>query len=421
MSKIRAIKAREILDCYGLPTIQIILWLEDARSVMVTVPNEWTYENKLAQVLLDNDNQEYNGKGVKNAVLKVNQVIAPQLTGMPTISQGEIDKALIALDGTENKSKLGANTILGVSMAVLKAGALSTNLPLYSYVQQKYQLTEFFAIPNCIYPLITGGDLGNDNLDFQEFELIPASHVTYEKSLAIASTIKEKIEKVIEIKGGAVSAGPTGGFLPKMSNNADVFELILEAIKTTQYTFAQDIFFGLDAGANDLKNGDSYKLRDKPDPYSSKDLLDFYKNLRERYKTIYLEDIFSSDDENTWKKITETLGTTTKIVGSELFYGDANKIKKGISSGIANTLCVKLLDRCTVSETLQLVKQAKEADWAVVISEQSGETNESFLADIAVGIGADYVKFGPPNRGERVAKYNRLIEISEELAPQTPV
>ncbi len=418
MSNIRAIKAREVLDSQGFPTIQLFLWIEDGRSVAVTVPNEWAYENTEAKIIRDNDDQEFNGKGVKKVVESINKEIAPQLLGMPVISQGEIDKTLIELDGTTDKSKYGANAILAISMATLKAGALSTNLPLYSYIQQKYQLTEFLSIPNCVYPLITGGDFGNDNIDFQEFELIPASHVSFNRSLTMASTIREKIEDVIESRGGSVCTGPTGGFLPRMNSNAEVFELFLEAIKTTQYTFAQDIFFGLDVAADTLVTDDNYKLRDKPDRYSAKDMAEYYKSLRERYKTIYLEDPFSSKDERSWQQITEKIGTTTKIVADEFILSNHDKLKKAIKNKTANAICVKLLDRGTISESLQLMKIAKEAEWTVVLGEHSGETNETFLADLSVGAGVDYAKLGPPNQGERVAKYNRLIEINEEINPQ---
>ncbi len=417
MSNIRAIKAREILDSQGVPTIQIILWVEDGRSVIATVPNEWAYNNPKTVVIKDEDNQEFNGKGVKKVVANINQEIGPQLIGKSSINQGEIDQFLINLDGTNEKSQLGANALLGISMAVLKAGSLSTGLPLYSYIQQKYQLTDIPSIPSCVYPLITGGDFGNNNLDFQEFELIPASHVNFFKSITIASTIREKVKKVIESKGGSVCSGPTGGFLPKMNNNSDVFELILEAIKTTQYTFTQDIFFGLDAAADSIQSGNAYKLRDKPDNYHSSELITFYKNLRERYKTIYLEDPFGLDDEDSWQEITKSLGNTTKVVGDELFLGDGEKLKKAIKNNTCNSLSIKILDKGTVSEALHLIKLAKEAEWTVIVSEHSGETNETFLADLAVGVGADYVKFGPPNRGERVAKYNRLIEINEEIEP----
>lgn len=417
MSNILAIKAREILDSQGYPTLQVTLWIEDGRSVIIAVPNEMGYESEQAVVILDADDQEFNGKGVKKAVANVNQIMAPQLLGQSTLQQGPIDKKLLQLDGTPNKSKLGANAILGVSMAVLKAGALVAGLPLYAYIQQKYQLTDFVSIPSCIYDLINGGDFGNDNLDFQEFEMIPASHVSFERSLAMASTIKQKIRDVIETKGGSVCSGPIGGYLPRMNSNSEVFELILEAIKTTSYTFAQDIFFGLDAAANGFSSDHNYSLRDKPDNYSAKELASFYKSIRERYKTIYLEDPFADNDEKAWQQITKDLGATTRIVGDEFIKGNLKRLKRAIKNKTCNAISVKLLDRATVSETLQLIKTAKDADWSVIISEHSGETNDALIVDLAVGIGADYVKFGPPNRGERVAKYNRLIEINEEINP----
>lgn len=415
MSKIVAIKAREALDSQGLPTLQIFLWIADGRSVVVTVPNEWHYDNPLAIVNRDNDNQEFNGKGVKKAITLVNQTIAPQLLGMSCLEQGEIDKTLLQLDGTNNKAQLGTNTILGLSMAILKAGALSTNLPLYSYIHQKYQLTDLLSIPSCIYPLINGGDFGNDNLDFMEFELIPASHVSFHKSITMASTLNEKIRDVIETKGGSVCTGSQGGFLPRMNNNADVFELLLEAIKVSHYTFAQDVFFGLDASADDLTVDDNYHLRDKPDNYSAEELLQFYLQLREKYKTIYLEDPFYSNDEKSWQKITDRLGNTTKIVGDEFIRGDKDKLAKAIKQKTCNSVCIKLLDYGTISETLYAVKLAKDAELSVIIGDHSGETNETLIVDLAVGVGSDYVKFGPPNRGEKVAKYNRLIEVNEEI------
>lgn len=415
MSNIRAIKAREILDGQGLPTLEIFLWIEDGRSVVVTVPNEWNYENPKAIVNKDNDEQEFNGKGVKTAVTNINQTIAPSLIGKSCLQQGEIDKSLLMMDGTANKSKLGANVLLGISMANLKAGALASNLPLYSYIQQKYQLTDFLSIPSCIYPVINGGDFGNNNLDFQEFELIPASHVTFQQSITMASSIKEKIKEVIETKGGSVCTGPLGGYLPRMNSNAEVFELLLEAIKLTRYTFAQDVFFGLDAAADDLISEDHYRLRDKADRYNASDLIKFYSDLRDKYKTIYLEDPFYSQDEKSWQNITEQLGSTTKIVGDEYIRGDKEKLAKAIKQKTCNSLSVKLLDFGTISETLKAVKVAKEASWTTVVADHSGETNDSLIADLAVGIGADYAKLGPPNRGERIAKYNRLIAIHEEL------
>ncbi len=415
MSKIAAIKAREILDSQGLPTLQIFLWIEDGRSVATTVPNEWSYDNPQAAVSRDNDNQEFNGLGVKQAVTTINETIAPQLLNLSCIQQGAIDQSLLEIDGTGNKSKLGANTTLGLSMAVLKAGALSTNLPLYSYISQKYQLTDYLSIPNCVYSLINGGEFGNGNLDFLEFEIIPASHVSFHQSITIASTLKQKIREVIDTKGGSVCIGSQGGYLPRMNSNSDVFELLLEAIKVSNYTFAQDVFFGLNANADDLIIDNGYRLRDKPDKYSADDLLKLYSQLREKYKTIYLEDPFDSGDEKSWQKITNQLGTTTNIVGDGLIRGDKDKLSTAIKKNTCNSFCIKTLDFGTISETIFAINLIKEAELSCIIADHSGETNDTLTVDLAVGVGADYVKFGPPNRGEKIVKYNRLIEINEEL------
>lgn len=415
MSTIRAIKAREILDGRGVPTLEVILWLDDGRSVMTSAPTELDYHTEYAMPLVDRDNQEFNGLGVKKAIDQINQTIAPSLINQPTINQAEIDQFLIQQDGSKNKSHFGANAILTLSMAICKAGALSVGLPLYSYLQQKYQLTDYFAIPGCVYDLINGGKFGTDNLDFQEFQLIPASHLNLAQSLAMAATIKQKVKEVIENKGGSISTSLLGGYLPRMADNTDVFDLMLEGIRSTRYTFAQDVFFGLNANATQIASENSYHLRDKGDDYSAKEMLTYYQQLRELYKTIYLEEPFVASDHKYWQQLTKEMGETTKIVASDYLKGSPEKINQAIKDQTANTLIIKLLDRGTVTETMQNIKLAKNANWQVVIAQQSGETDETFLADLAVGVGANYVKFGPLNLGERMAKYNRLIRISEEI------
>jgi len=418
MSTIRAIKARETLDGRGIPTLEVIVWIQDGRSVIVSVPTDLTYTSHQAKALRDNDQQEFNGMGVKKAIQNVNEVIGPQLLGMSTMQQAQVDQKLLQLDTSKDHSQLGANALLGVSMAVMKAGALSVNLPLYSYIQQKYQLSDYARIPSCIYNIIDGGNFGNGNLDFQEFQIIPASHINFPTSIAMASTIKQKMIDVIESKGGNVCTGPLGGFLPRMNSNKNVFELILEAVKTTTYTYAQDVFFGFDAAADDFATDSKYNLRDQQNSYSADSLLEFYSNIRESYKTIYVEDPFVRKDSKAWQKITKNMGATTKIAADHLLSGDLEELKKSIKDKVANTLVVKLLNRATISETIQLIKVAQDANWSVVISQHPGETNEDFLVDLAVGVGANYVKFGPPNRGEKIAKYNRMIRIQEEVGEE---
>ncbi|MBD3250638.1 MAG: hypothetical protein GF381_03665 [Candidatus Pacebacteria bacterium] len=415
MSSIQALQARQILDGMGQPTIELIIWLDDGRSVLTSVPTQQFYEPDHAKKLRDNDNGHFFGQGVNQAVTTINQQIAPQLIGRSPIKQTEIDQVLVDLDGTQDKSKLGANTILAVSQAALKAGALSVNLPTYSYVQQKYQLVDYLAVPNCIYDLIHGGELGRDNLDLREFELIPASHLDFPQSLNIASTVRQKIKEVISAKGGHLYESVAGGLLPKLNSNADVFELILEAVKATNFTFAQDLFFGIDSAADDLATDSKYKLRDKPDFYSTKELIDYYKSIRERYKVIYLEDPFSSKDLKGWQKFTQELGDTTRIAADRLHKGHLDTVQKLIKQQAANSIVIKPLDAGTISETMHLIKLAKDADWQVIIGQESGETTDDFLADLAVGIGADYVKFGAPVRGEKVSKYNRLLHIHQEI------
>ncbi len=418
MSTIRAIKARETLDGRGIPTLEVIVWIQDGRSVIISVPTDLTYASAQAKALRDNDQQEFNGMGVKKAIKNVNEVIGPQLLNMDTMQQAQIDQKLLQLDSSKDHSQLGANALLGVSMAVMKAGALSVNLPLYSYIQQKYQLSDYARIPSCIYNIVDGGSFGNGNLDFQEFHIIPASHINFPASIAMASTIKQKMIDVIESKGGNVCTGPLGGFLPRMNSNKNVFELILEAVKTTSYTYAQEVFFGFDAAADDFATDSKYNLRDQQDAYSADSLLEFYSNIRESYKTIYIEDPFVRKDSKAWQKITKNMGSTTKIAADHLLSGDLNELKKSIKENSANTLVIKLLNRATISETIQLIKTAQDANWSVVISQHPGETNEDFLVDLAVGVGANYVKFGPPNRGEKIAKYNRMIRIQEEVGEE---
>lgn len=415
MSMIQAIRARQILNGLGQPSIEVIIWLDDGRSVVSSVPTQPFYNPEHAHKITDGNNDHFLGLGVQKAIKTINQEIAPQIEGQSPLKQTNLDQILVDLDGTQNKTKLGANTILAVSKAAFKAGALSVNLPLYSYLQQKYELTDYLAIPNCIFDLIHGGELGNDNLDFREFEVIPASHIDFPQALNIAFMIREKIKDTILAKGGKYSESMTGGLLPRLNANADVFELILEAIKTTNLTFAQDLFFGLDAAADNFTHDSKYSLRDKADHYSSKELINFYKNIRETYKVIYLEDPLSSRDHKSWENFTQELGETTRIAADMLLKGSVPEVKKAVKKQTANSLVIKPLDVGTISETMQLIKMAKDNNWQVVISKEPGETVDDFIADLAVGVGADYVKFGPPVRGENTNKYNRFIHIHQEL------
>jgi enolase len=415
MATIAGIYAREILDSRGIPTIECALWLDNGAVVATSIPTGTSVGKYEALELRDNDTNRMVGKGVLTAVNNINTIIAPQLIGKDPSNQTDIDQFMVDLDGTDNKSKLGANAILAISQAVMKAGAISLNLPLYYYVEQKYQITSELRVPSCIYSMINGGEHGAGNLDIQEFQIIPASHINFTKSLEMAVTLYHKLEEVLMLKGAIHSSGVGGGFTPNLYSNTDVFEILVETIKTSQYTFAQDLFFGIDVAASTLFENGKYILKDKSQPYTSNELLKLYKQIRDLYHVFYIEDPFQEDDLNSWQKITSELGETTKIVGDSFLVTNKAKTQKAITDKSCNTLLVKPNQTGTISETIEVIKLAKTAGWQIIMSHRSGETNDDFIADFAVGVGADYTKFGPPNRGERVAKYNRLLQIDFEI------
>jgi enolase len=415
MATIQGVFAREILDSRGIPTIECTLWLDTGAIVATSVPGGTSVGKYEALELRDGDRERMAGKGVLKAVENINTVIAPHLVGKDPTKQTEADQILIDLDGTEDKSKLGSNAILAISQAILKAGALSVNVPLYYYIQQKYQLTQSLAIPTTIYSMINGGEHGADNLDIQEFQIIPASHLDFAVSLNMGVTLFHKLEEILILKGAVHSTGLVGGFTPNLYSNTDVFEILIETVKTSPYTFAQDLFFGVDVAASEIYEGGKYKLKDRSQPYSSKDLLEYYQKLRNLYHVFLIEDPFQDDDVGAWQGITAELGETTRIVGDSFLATNVKKTKKAIEDKSCNSILVKPNQTGTMTETIEVIKLARQANWQVVISHRSGETNDDFIADLAVGVGADYTKFGPPQRGERVAKYNRLLQIYQEL------
>jgi enolase len=359
---------------------------------------------------------EFPSQEVKQTWIKnVNELIAPQLIGKDPTKQTDIDQILVQLDGTPNKTKLGGNTLIAVSQAVLKAGAYSVNMPVYYYLQQKYQLTESLAIPTCVYNLIDGGSHGATNLDFQEFHIVPVSHMDYLSSLEMAVVIRQKLEETLIAKGAIHSVGLDGGFAPNLYNNTDAFEIMIEAIKNSPYTFIQDLFFGVDISASDFYQAGKYSLKDKSQPYTPKELFEYYKNMRKLYHVFSIEDPFQEDDWDSWKSITAELGETSTIVGDNLLAGNKDRLEKAVSMKACNSILVKPNQLGTITETIEVIKIAKEAGWQISVSHRSGETNDDFIADFAVGVGANYAKFGPPNRGERIAKFNRLAQIYQDI------
>ena len=384
MSTISAIHASEILDSRGLPTVQCAIWLDSGEylvSAAATGTSRGKYE---AKELRDGDSQRFWGQGVLKAVMAINQDIAPLLIGHDPTQQIEIDQLLVDLDGTADKSRLGANTLIAVSQTVLKAGAAANHLPLYAYLQQKYQLITVPIIPTCVFTMINGGAHGADNLDIQEFEVIPASHLDYPTALNLGVVLFHKLEEVLIAKGAIHAFG----------------------------------LVGADLAAGSLFANGHYTLKERQQPYSATDLIEYYKTLRHIYHVFYLEDPFQEDDLDSWKKLTADLGSASMIVGDTLLANTLTKVDQIIQAQACNTLLLKPNHYGTISESLEVVQKARAANWQIVLSHRSGETNDDWLADLAIGLGANYVKFGPPNKGERVAKYNRLTQIYSELHPE---
>lgn len=415
MPAIQSLVAEEILDSRGMPTVEVIIILDDNTVVETSVPSGTSTGRHEAVELRDNDMHRMFGKGVLGAVKNVNEIIAPALIGQDPTKQSGIDQILVQLDGTENKSKLGANAMLAVSEAVSKAGAAYYGIPLYKYFHEKYQLTSNMHIPTPIFNVINGGEHGAGNLDFQEFQIIPATNKEYKKALQLGVEIYMSLEKVLVEKGAIHSTGIEGGYAPNLYTNADAFQILLEAMKPLPYLLAQDVFVGLDVAANFLYANGKYRIKDLSQGVGAGELIEFYKTLREEYKLLSIEDGLAEDDWENWQKLMKEMGASTLIVGDDLLTTNKERIQRAIKEQSCNAVIVKPNQIGTVTETVEFVKIAQEAGWQTVFSHRSGETTDAFIADMAVGLGADYAKFGAPSRGERVVKYNRLLQIENEL------
>lgn len=414
MPTIQNITAREILDGRGQPTVECSVWLDNGIYALSAAPSG-TSVGKYEALELRDKEQRMLGRGVTKAVTNVNTLVSAALAGKDPVDQELIDKTLLELDGTEKKTKIGGNAIIAVSQAVAKAAALSQGLPLYYYFWQKYQLTPTLNVPTCIYSMIDGGSHGATNLDFQEFHIVPASHLDFLQSLEMATMLFQKLEEVLISKGAIHSVGLDGGYAPNLYNNTDAFEILIETIKNSPYTYIQDLFFGVDVAASEFYNAGKYSLKDKSQPYSSRELVEYYKNMRKLYHVFAIEDPFHEDDWQSWKDLTSELGDTSTIIGDNLLVGNKSRTEKAIEEKACNAILVKPNQVGTITETIEVIKLAQAANWQIIVSHRSGETTDDFIADFSVGIGASYTKFGPPNRGERIAKYNRLLQIHQDL------
>ncbi|OGY18377.1 MAG: phosphopyruvate hydratase [Candidatus Chisholmbacteria bacterium RIFCSPLOWO2_01_FULL_50_28] len=423
MAQITQTLAKEILDSRGIPTIETTLTIDNERKVTASVPAGTSTGTHEAVELRDNDQNRFYGKGVLKAVANVNAVIGPAILGKDPTRQTDVDQILVNLDGSLNKSRLGANAILSVSTALCKAGALAYNLPVYKYLFAKYRLAKDPpTFPTPTFNVINGGKHGAGNLDFQEFHIIPSTRMSYSQALQTGVEVYHAIDQVLTKHGAIHSVGIEGGFAPNLYNNSDALELILEAIRTTKYKYGEDVFLGLDVAASNFYKGGKYQIKDRKEPFSTKEFIDYYKGLNDQYHLYTLEDPLFEDDWGSWTTLTKEIGTSTVVIGDDLLTTNKERTLKGIAEKCCTGILAKPNQIGTISQAIEVITIAKNAGWQVVVSHRSGETNDDFIADFAVGVGAHYTKFGAPARGERIAKYNRLLDIESELTakPQAP-
>ena len=417
MALIKNLFGNQILDSRGIPTLEATLVLDTGHYFTSSVPSGTSTGKYEAVELRDGNQERYFGMEVTKAINNINKVIAPEMIGQDPSQQSKIDEILIKLDGTANKSRLGANTTLAVSEAACKAGATAYGLHLFDYIARKYNFRDNTTMPTPIFNIINGGKHGAGNLDFQEFHLIPTATLSYPESLRSAVEIYHALENVLIQRNAIHSVGIEGGFAPLLYTNKDALEIIAEAIKRTDYVFGKDVFLGLDVAASYFYRDKHYHIKDQQDPMTSEDLIQFYKELNQSINLFSLEDPFYEDDWKAWQTITAEIGENTLIVGDDLLVTNKDRLKKAISSRACSAILIKPNQIGTVSETVEVIKNAKEAGLQVTVSHRSGETIDTFIADFAYGIGADYVKFGAPSRGERTAKYNRLLTIDRLVNP----
>lgn len=407
MSKIKKVYAREILDSRGNPTIEVEVTLESGIIGIASVPSGASTGKNEALELRDNDKNRYHGKGVLKAVNNVNNIIGPTLIGKNSLNQEEIDNTMIKLDGTDNKSLLGANAILGVSLANLKAASKYLGKELYEFLGDNY------SMPKCMMNILNGGAHASNNLDFQEFMIVPSKE-EYKENLRIGSEVFNTLKNILKEKNLLCGVGDEGGFAPPINNANEALELISEAINKSGYILGEDIYIALDVAASEFYNEeeDIYLLEGKK--YTKEELVNYYEKLVNKYNIISIEDGMAEEDYDGWKLLTDRL-SNIQLVGDDLFVTNKKLLQKGISMGIANAILLKLNQIGTVTETLDTIKLARENNYKTIISHRSGETEDNYISDFAVGLNLGQIKTGSLSRGERLSKYNRLLRIEEKI------
>lgn len=408
MSKIKDIKAREILDSRGNPTVEVDVLLESGAKGRAAVPSGASTGSKEALELRDNDPKRYQGKGVLKAVNNVNTIIKKSLIGLESSHQRQIDETMIKLDGTENKTNLGANATLGVSLAVLKATAKEKNIPLYKYFGDE------ISLPRPMMNILNGGAHADNNLDFQEFMIIPNAK-SFKEILRIGSEVFHTLKKVLKENGFNTGVGDEGGFAPNLNTNEEALDMLMEAIKEAGYTPGKDVNFALDVAASEFYEDGIYNLKGANKKLTSNELVDYYQTLIDKYPIISIEDPVDEEDWEGFRKMTEKYGDKIQLVGDDLFVTNIKYLQKGIDNKAGNAILIKLNQIGTFTETLETINLAKENGYKTIISHRSGETEDVTIADLAVALNLGQIKTGSLSRSERTAKYNELLRIEEDL------
>ena len=411
MSEIRTLHAREVLDSRGNPTIEVEIWLESGAYGRALVPSGASTGSREAVELRDDEENRYLGKGVKRAIQNVIEVIAPEVEGLEAAEQALIDRALLELDGTPNKSGLGANALLGVSLAAARAAADEAGLPLYQYLGGPGAR----ILPVPLMNVLNGGVHADNGLDIQEFMIVPAGAGSFSEALRMGVEIFHTLKKLLKDKGLSTSVGDEGGFAPALGSNEAALDFLLRAIERAGYRAGDEVWLALDAAASEFHENGRYRLRADRTVKSAEEMIEFYDGLAGRYPICSIEDGLGEDDRAGWQGLTRRLGGRMQLVGDDLFVTNPAILQEGIRQGLANALLVKVNQIGTLTETLEAVELAKRAGYGTVISHRSGETEDTFIADLAVGVNAGQIKTGSLARGERTAKYNQLLRIEEEL------
>ena len=413
MAKIERIRALEVLDSRGNPTVSVEVNLENEIIGMAMVPSGASTGEHEVLELRDGDEARYLGKGVLTAVKNVNTLIAPELLGMEATDQAAVDRKMIELDGTENKSRLGANSILGVSMAVCKAAAKSEKLPLYKYLGE----SDKFVMPVPMMNILNGGQHADNNMDIQEFMIFPAGAESFSEALRLGVETFHYLKKELSSRGLVTAVGDEGGFAPNLPSNEAAIELILEAAEKSGYTIGEKLFLAIDAAATSFYNAekDSYYLESDGRELNSEEMIEYYDELLNKYPILSIEDGLQENDWDGWALMNKKLGNKVQIVGDDLLVTNPDKLRKAISEKSCNSILIKLNQIGTVTETMETIKIAKENNFSYVISHRSGETEDTFIADLAVATSSGQIKTGSASRSDRIAKYNRLLKIEHEL------